>query len=162
MLERIRAFFNSISEPQDEAARVFAPGDPVLAASALMRHVIEADGVLRPEEDARYENVLRTTYGLDDDRLRRLIEEARDANNESVDLYRFTSVLKRTLSDNARIDFIELLWELVYADRENHEMEDNVVWRIAELLGVAARDRVMLRRRVRQKALGVNGEDDET
>jgi hypothetical protein len=31
-----------------------------------------------------------------------------------------------------------------------HEFEENVVWRVAELLGVSTRDRVLLRREVRE------------
>ncbi|MEO0637039.1 MAG: TerB family tellurite resistance protein, partial [Pseudomonadota bacterium] len=32
---------------------------------------------------------------------------------------------------------------IVYSDGQLHELEDNVVWRIAELLGVSARDRML-------------------
>ena len=38
------------------------------------------------------------------------------------------------------------MWEIVYADGELHELEDNVVWRVAELIGVDRRDRVEARR----------------
>jgi uncharacterized tellurite resistance protein B-like protein len=37
---------------------------------------------------------------------------------------------------------------MVYADGEVHEFEDNLVWRIAELLGVQSRDRIARRARV--------------
>ena len=54
--------------------------------------------------------------------------------------------------------FIELMWELVYADGVRHELEDNVVWRVAELLGVSDRDRVFMRQRAAERA----GAGDET
>ncbi|MNL86338.1 Tellurite resistance protein TerB [compost metagenome] len=41
-----------------------------------------------------------------------------------------------------------MLWEIVYADGERSEMEDHVIWRIADLLGVSGRDRVLKRREV--------------
>jgi uncharacterized tellurite resistance protein B-like protein len=34
---------------------------------------------------------------------------------------------------------------VVFADNQNHELEDNMVWRIAELIGVSARQRTVLR-----------------
>jgi uncharacterized tellurite resistance protein B-like protein len=34
---------------------------------------------------------------------------------------------------------------VVFADKKNHEMEDNMVWRVAELIGVSARQRTILR-----------------
>jgi uncharacterized tellurite resistance protein B-like protein len=41
-----------------------------------------------------------------------------------------------------------MMWELVYADGQVSEFEDNVVWRAAELLGISTRDRVDLKHRV--------------
>ncbi len=41
------------------------------------------------------------------------------------------------------------LWQMVYADGEVHEFEDNIVWRVAELLDVEARDRLALKQSVR-------------
>ncbi len=41
-----------------------------------------------------------------------------------------------------------MLWELVYADGEVNEFEDNVVWRVSELLGVSPRDRIRMRQEV--------------
>ena len=43
---------------------------------------------------------------------------------------------------------VEDLWEMVFADGKLHEFEDNVVWRVAELLGVQSRSRMELKQRV--------------
>jgi uncharacterized tellurite resistance protein B-like protein len=61
-------------------------------------------------------------------------------------LFRFTSVLKRTLDEDGRRQVIAMLWDMAYADGSIHEFEENVVWRVAELLGVSARDRMMMRK----------------
>lgn len=47
---------------------------------------------------------------------------------------------------------IELLWRAVFADGVVNELEDNMVWRTAELLGVSSRDRMILRKRVAGEA----------
>ena len=49
------------------------------------------------------------------------------------------------LDESQRIAIIKMMWEVVFADEENHELEDNMVWRIAELIGVSARQRTILR-----------------
>jgi uncharacterized tellurite resistance protein B-like protein len=41
-----------------------------------------------------------------------------------------------------------MMWELVYADGQVSEFEDNVVWRAADLLGISSRDRIELKHRV--------------
>ena len=155
MFERISAFFKGLNaEGADGGSGAFTRDDPRLAAAALMYHIMGADGIVRESETVRLEAVLKETYDLGSGELDRLLEAARDADNEAVDLYQFTSVLMRNLSADERVHFIELLWEIVYADGENHELEDNLVWRVSELLGVDGRDRVLLRQAVQARATG--------
>jgi uncharacterized tellurite resistance protein B-like protein len=47
---------------------------------------------------------------------------------------------------------------MVFADGNISEFEDNVMWRVADLLGVSNRDRIELRR----EAAGSRNEDRET
>lgn len=152
MFERIAAFLRELNAPEtDSGGAGFSREDPRLAAAALMYHVIGADGVYSDAEMDRLGEVLQETYSLNDETLGRLMAAARDADSEAVDLYQFTSVLMRVLSAEERVRFIELLWEVVYADGENHELEDNLVWRVSELLGVDGRDRVLLRQAVQAR-----------
>jgi uncharacterized tellurite resistance protein B-like protein len=44
-----------------------------------------------------------------------------------------------------------MLWEIAYADGKRSEMEDHVIWRIADLLGVSGRDRIIKRQEVAAK-----------
>jgi uncharacterized tellurite resistance protein B-like protein len=158
MFERIAAFFKGLNaDGANEGDGGFSRDDPRLAAAALMYHVMGADGVVRESETARLSAVLKQAYDLDSSQLDRLLEAARDADNEAVDLYQFTSILMRNLAAGERVHFIELLWEIVYADGENHELEDNLVWRVSELLGVDGRDRVLLRQAVQARANGAGG-----
>ena len=52
--------------------------------------------------------------------------------------------------DGKRI--VEMLWEVVMADGLVHEFESNLVWRVAELLGVSTRNRVILKQGVARRA----------
>ena len=54
---------------------------------------------------------------------------------------------------------MEDLWEMVYADGEMHEAEDNVVWRVAELLGITSDKRIALKVRVKRRRAGKGPED---
>jgi uncharacterized tellurite resistance protein B-like protein len=57
--------------------------------------------------------------------------------------------LKRRFDEDGRRQVVGMLWDMAHADGTVHEFEENVVWRVAELLGVSTRDRVELRREVR-------------
>jgi uncharacterized tellurite resistance protein B-like protein len=92
--------------------------------------------------------VLGESYSLSGAELDELALAGEQADREAVDLYAFTSVLKRHLDAGGRKAFIGLMWEIVFADGELHELEDNTVWRVAELLDVERQDRIAARRRV--------------
>ena len=119
--------------------------DPRVAAAALMFHVMNADGVRHDAEWERLTELLSESYALTGDELEALSEAGEKADREAIDLYAFTSVLKRHLDEEGRIEFIRVMWEIVYADGELHELEDNTLWRVTELIGVDRRERVLAR-----------------
>ncbi|MBB6465695.1 TerB family tellurite resistance protein [Aminobacter carboxidus] len=149
MFERMISFLKDLPAA---GARVSREDDPRVAAAALMYHVMDADGDRQDVEWERVKQLLSQSYGISGAELDRLVKAGEQADNEAIDLYAFTSVLKRNLDDQARKDFIGMMWEIVYADGELHEMEDNTIWRIAELIGVEGRDRVEAKRKAAEKA----------
>ena len=151
MFDKFFSFLGTLSDSEQDAKDAFSPDDPRVSAAALMYHVIHADGVLRKVEIDRLEAFVRTENEVDGAELRKLLSAAKLACDEAVDLYRFASSLMRNLDKDQRLNLIELLWELVYSDGYRHELEDNVVWRISELLGIDSRERVNLRQRVRER-----------
>ena len=127
-----------------------------LAAAAVLVHAMVIDGVVATEERRKLKALLQTHFGLDDDEARRLIREA-SRHHGAVDLHRFTSGLCAQLDQVGRKQIIEMLWEIAMADCVVHEFESNLVWRVAELLGVSARDRELLRKTVASR-LGLEAE----
>ncbi len=138
----------------DAIARLFAPPEtpelhpePQLAVAALLVHLSAVDGQVTEDERAAVKGALTDFYGLQETQVDQLIAEATRRDKEAVDYYRFTSAL-RELSDKERIEIVRMMWQVVFADGKNHELEDNMVWRIAELIGVSARDRTVLRKQM--------------
>jgi uncharacterized tellurite resistance protein B-like protein len=148
MLNDLKAFLLG-RKSTEESGRTDQVDPLQLAQAALMFHVVAADGQVTDKEKSRLREVLRGRFGLDDRATGDLIEKARAADNEAVDLYAFTRTLKRDLDDQAKAEIIEDLWEMVYADGNLNELEDNIVWRVAELLGVESRTRMELKRAVK-------------
>jgi uncharacterized tellurite resistance protein B-like protein len=137
MFEALRSIF---SKPDATMLSM----EPKLAVAALLVHLAAIDGSVKAEERAALESTLQDYYGLTDSEVRKLIEEATKRDQESVDFYRFTSALS-SLDATEKLEIIRMMWQVVFADNKNHELEDNMVWRIAELIGVSARDRTVLR-----------------
>lgn len=122
--------------------------DDRLATAALLVHTVAIDGEVQDRERDAVRAALIRNFGLTRGEADALVERARERDAEAVDLYGFTSILKRDLDQAGRERVIEMMWEIVYADGGVHEFEDNMVWRVAELLGVSARDRIRLRKRI--------------
>lgn len=147
MLEK---FLNFISETVTgrRADAAFDESDYRLAATALLIHIISLDGEPSEEELRKLRSLLAYRFDLDEAAARRLIEAASAAEDESVDLYRFTSRINRDVDAAGRARIVEMMWEMVFADDRVSEMEESVVWRAADLLGVSSRERIELKRRV--------------
>jgi uncharacterized tellurite resistance protein B-like protein len=148
MLEAIAKFFGDLTSG-DENTVTLEEDDLRLASAALLYHLIAIDGEVSDGERQTLAELLKRRFDLDPAAVGSLIDEARSADNEAVDLYQFTSVLKRRLDAADRERIIKMMWELVYADGTVHEFEDNLVWRVAELLGVTTQTRIRLKQAVR-------------
>lgn len=118
------------------------------AAGALLITAGGIDGRFETKEERKVKALLQKRFDLEPDEVRELFEDSVERERDAVDLYRFTSVLCRELDQDGRTRVVEMLWEVVLADGQVDEFESNLVWRVAELIGVSARDRITLRKQV--------------
>ena len=130
----------------------FGDDDYRLAAAALLVHAAAIDGEMSQPENDKLHSVIKRHFQLDDAATAELIEKATAAEHEAVDLYHFTHQLNRALNESGRAKVIEMMWEIVYADGSRDELEDNLLWRAADLLGVSPRERIELRQRIAGEA----------
>src|SRR6202011_641182 len=161
MLDGLRQFIADIVSPGAQEERTFDDTGYRLAATALLVHVVSLDGEPTEVEKRKLHSLIESSFKLDPGTADRLIASATKVEGEAVDLYHFTSVIMRSVHEEGRLRIVEMMWELVYADGQVSDFEDNVVWRAADLLGVSSRDRIDLKHRVaaRQSA-GVAGNSD--
>jgi uncharacterized tellurite resistance protein B-like protein len=150
MLDGLRQFIAEVISPANEP-RDFDDTGYRLAATALLVHVISIDGEPSEAEKHKLHSLIESSFGLDRGTADKLIASAIQVEGEAVDLYHFTSVIMGSVNEAGRLRIIEMMWEVVYADGQVSEFEDNVVWRAADLLGVSSRDRIDLKHRVAAK-----------
>lgn len=128
-----------------------------LAAGALLINAGGVDGRFDPEEKRKVKALLERRFDLEPKEAKALFDDAAAQERDAVDLYRFTSVLCRELDQDGRKRIVEMLWEVVMADGVVDEFESNLVWRVAELIGVSTRDRVTIRKMVEAR-LGMSSQ----
>ncbi|MTH96911.1 TerB family tellurite resistance protein [Roseibium sp. RKSG952] len=151
MLTALKHFIREVTLG-DSGKLTFAEDDKRLAAAALLFHLVDVDGIVEESESRKLREVLQDHFKLTEEETTELIKVAKRKDSEAVDLYGFTSVLKKTMDEEERLTVVEMMWEIVYADGHVHEFEDNTIWRVAELLGVSTRDRMSLRQKVARNA----------
>ena len=154
MFEAFRKLIGEFNEGGKHHSQ-FEDGDYRLAAAALLLHVAGIDGDISDAERDKIHAVIKQHFKLDDAAADELIAEATAAEQQSVDLYRFTAGLNRSLDEEGRARIVEMMWQIVFADGRMTEFEDNLIWRAADLLGVSQNERIALRERV-------SGQKDQT
>jgi uncharacterized tellurite resistance protein B-like protein len=147
MLEQIKRLFAELDGGAKHSSH-FNADDCRVAAAALLVHVATLDGDLTVQAREKLRALLRAQFSLTDALTDELIEAAAAADREAVDFYHFTSLLMRTLNEQGRLRVVEMLWEIAFVDGAVSEFEDNVMWRVADLLAISSRDRIALRQRV--------------
>lgn len=136
MLARIRAVLLEWEERSAEAVRPSGVDQLHRAAAALMIEAGRMDGQVGDAEQARIEALLSRRFDLSDEALSSLMASAISIVDDSVELHGFTSALVKQLDHEERIELVEMLWEVVYADGELHPFEANLLRRVAGLLYV--------------------------
>jgi uncharacterized tellurite resistance protein B-like protein len=158
MLDEIKRLFGEL-HGGDEPPSHFDGNDYRVAAAALLVHVATLDGALTAPAPARdkLHSLLMAQFSLTDELADELIEAAAAADREAVDFFHFTSLLMRALNEQGRLRVVEMLWEMVFVDGKVSEFEDNMMWRVADLLAISPQERIALRQRVanNQSAKGV-------
>jgi uncharacterized tellurite resistance protein B-like protein len=151
MLRSIGEFISEITGGARHPVN-FEETDFRLAAAALLVHVATTDNNFDDAERAKLAEVLSQRFDLGVEEADDLIESAVRADLEAVDLYQFTSRLNASFDEEGRKKIVEMMFQVAYADGSLSEFEDNIVWRAADLMHVPSRERVTIRRRVRDES----------
>jgi len=143
MLKRIKAALAGTPPTQAPSG-----DDHKLAAAALLVEAATLDDSFDQDERGTIARVLKDHFAIDDNECTALIEAAEVAQGEANHLHRFTKAIKDQYAPEDRIELIEMLWEVAYADGVLHEYEANLLRRVGGLIYVSDRDRGASRLRV--------------
>jgi len=146
VLDRLKAFLAGQTDAQDALA---GAGDKVqLATVALLVEAAQMDAEFGAEERAKIIELVEGRFGLSAAESRELLQAASEKVEQAVEVFGFTREIKNAFSPEERIEMMEMLWEVAYADRVLHNLEASLMRRLAGLLHVSDRDNGLARKRV--------------
>ncbi len=152
MIEKLKALF--LGKDDGELATNKSQDGLQVAAAALLVEAALMDESFDDTERATIERLLTARFELSEGEVTALVEEAKVQVTESNQLFGFTRVIADSYDNEQRIELVEMLWEVAYADGELHDFEASLMRRLAGLLHVSDYDSG----RARQAALARLGQ----
>jgi uncharacterized tellurite resistance protein B-like protein len=125
--------------------------DLELSVAALLIEAARMDEKFDAGERAVIERLLARSFSLDHAGVQSLIERAERAVQHSAQYFPFTQRICRQADADVRLQIIEMLWKVAYADGSLDPHEDALIRQIAGLIQVPDRERGMVRKRALEK-----------
>ncbi|KFC50099.1 hypothetical protein DK37_21280, partial [Halomonas sp. SUBG004] len=111
-----------------------------LASAALLCEVMRADYDQSDVERAALKQMLMARYRLDEQDVSQLMALAEAEVDDAVDHYQFVSLIKQHYDYDQRLELVNLMWELAWADGSLDPLEEHRIRRLADLLYVSHSD----------------------
>lgn len=137
MLSVLKEFFtkedemDSAEQQQDKLQR---------ACAALLIEVMRADFEQTEQEKLQIQRLLKDTFQLTDAQLQDLMELSEQKGQENTSMYPFTSLINEHYDYDKRVNLVQLMWKVAYADGNLDRYEDSVIRKVAELLYIRHSD----------------------
>ncbi len=148
MMKLLRRPFGR-TKPNDPAKDAKADlGDVRIAACALFLEIARIDGEFSDVERSRVLAILKNEYHLSDGDALALIQATDQELEQSIDLWRFTKRINQRYSDEEKINIIEMLWKIVYADGTMDKHERYLVHKLSGLLRLSHEELIDAKLRV--------------
>jgi uncharacterized tellurite resistance protein B-like protein len=133
----------------DDSSKVAVGHDEVqFAVALLLTEAASMDGAIDDAERNRIRTLLSKRFSLAPAVAETLMRDAVAAQAERVEFYGPSRTLKDAFSYEQRIELLEMLWDVVFADGLVHDHESNLMRRLSGLLYVDDQDSGAARKRV--------------
>ena len=148
MINRVKALFRDLHGGSIGSERRHSTDELHIAAAALLVEAARMDDSFGARERKTVLELVRRRFALSAEESQSLLAEAEDRVDHSTQLHAFTKVVNKAFGPAERIELVEMLWEVTYADGELHDFEASLMRRLAGLLHVTDRDSGAARNRV--------------
>jgi uncharacterized tellurite resistance protein B-like protein len=108
-----------------------------LVAAALLIETARADFCQTEAEQTTLENLLSSELDLDPQQIQQLVLQAQLRVDKATSLYEFTREINDSYSADQKIQLIEAMWKVAYADGNLGKYEEHLIRQVAELTYVS-------------------------
>ncbi len=152
MLQALKELFESLLAPAGSQSPQEREHTLQLATAVLLVEVMRVDGNMSTAQHGAIMAALRERFTLPDDALTQLVERALQVAETANDYYQFTSNMNEQFTQTQKIQVVESMWQVAYADAHLDENEISLIGKIAELLYVTQGEYIGAKMRAKEAA----------
>jgi uncharacterized tellurite resistance protein B-like protein len=141
MIKSLKSLF--MSPPEEDPAAL--EHRLRLAAAALLIEVSRADYTVDSAELRTIKTVLQTSLGISQGEIDELIALAGTAADKATSLYEFTRLINDHYSRQQKLQVIQSMWRIAYADDSLDKYEERLIRQVSDLIHVPHKDYIRLK-----------------
>jgi uncharacterized tellurite resistance protein B-like protein len=119
------------------------------AVAALLFEMTRMDGVQSSDDLSAIQSALRALFKMSATRAAELAQQASAPSNRLISYFEAVSLINRHFDQERKIELIEQLWRLAYADTALDLSEDHLVRKLSDLMYVPHVQCMLARQRAR-------------
>lgn len=152
MLQTLKNLFTQLAGPGEAESAADTAHQLQLSTAVLLVEVMRAEPTLAVSERNAIVQALGQRFQLSNEELSDLIELAHDTAKTAYDYQRFTSLMNERYTQAQKIDVVEAMWTVAYADAHLDAHENHVISKVAGLLHVTHGEYIAAKMRAKEAA----------
>ena len=148
MIDKIKNLISNLSKKEEQNQKL----DSSLldnACAALLVEIAFADKDFDDTEKDSLRETLVKTYGLNEEEIEEIIQDADRSVEESTSLYGYTRIVNDEFNYEDKLDLIRNLWKVAYADGNLDKYEEHLLRKISDLIHVSHSDYINIKLEMR-------------
>ena len=148
MIKRIKDLLANFSNTE-EIEESSSPDKLDQACAALLIEIAFADKIFDSAEKELLKESLLRSYSLEAEVVDGIIDDAENTVAESTSLYEYTRTVNDEFGYEDKLNLLENLWKVAYADNNLDKYEEHLIRKIADLIHVDHGDYINIKLKVR-------------
>jgi len=148
MIKKIKDLLANFSNTE-EIEESSSPDKLDQACAALLIEIAFADKIFDSAEKELLKESLLRSYSLEAEVVDGIIDDAENTVAESTSLYEYTRTVNDEFGYEDKLNLLENLWKVAYADNNLDKYEEHLIRKIADLIHVDHGDYINIKLKVR-------------
>ena len=143
MFDKLKSIFDKKIEEENEQFDTVQ-----IAISTLMIQTAVYDGVFDEQEKSEILELIKKYFNFNEDQKLSLFKIAMKVNDDTNDMQQFTRVLNDNLSEEEKLNIIEMLWKIIISDGHIDDYENALIRKISGLLYISDKDVGQIKKKI--------------